>query len=90
MQYPAIFSWGFVTIEGPKPENVEKTRFSMIFKAFGWSEKVAESTDKHTNPPNKKLITKVSGVNPGYGMTPVALVLSAITILKEADKMPDK
>lgn len=90
MQYPAIFSFGYVTFEGPKEEELEKSHFSIIFKVFGWSEKAAEPTDKHTNPPNKKLITKVSGVNPGYGFTTTALVLSAVTILKEADKMPDK
>nr|XP_012220066.1 PREDICTED: saccharopine dehydrogenase-like oxidoreductase [Linepithema humile]XP_012220067.1 PREDICTED: saccharopine dehydrogenase-like oxidoreductase [Linepithema humile] len=89
LKYPAIFSGGYVTFEDPKPEKMEKTRFSMTFKALGWSEKVTEPTDKHTDPPNKKLITKVSAVNPAYGMTTIALVLSAITILKEADKMPD-
>lgn len=61
-----------------------------MFKARGWSEKLSETTDKHTNPPNKDLIAKVSGDCPGYGATAIMLILSAVTILKENDKMPDK
>lgn len=68
----------------------EQTHFSITFKALGWTEKLAAPTDKHTDPPNKKVITKVSGVSPAYNMTSITLILSAITILKEADKMPDK
>lgn len=71
-------------------ETQKQTHFSTTFKALGWTEKLAESTDKHTDPPNKKVITKVSAASPGYEMTSTALILSAITILKEADKMPDK
>lgn len=38
---------------------------------------------------DKKIITKVTGDNPGYGATCVALLLTATTILKEQTKMPD-
>lgn len=68
----------------------KQTHFSVTLKALGWTEKLAEPTDEHTNAPNKKVITKVSGVSPGYDMTSITLILSAITILKEADKIPDK
>lgn len=34
------------------------------------------------------MITKVSGTDPAYGATCVMLLLSAITILKESDKIP--
>ncbi|XP_020299877.1 saccharopine dehydrogenase-like oxidoreductase [Pseudomyrmex gracilis] len=89
LRYPALFSCGYVTREGPNPESLERTRFSVTCKALGWTEKLTEPTFEHTDPPNKKVIIKVSGVNPGYGATTIMLVLSAITILKEADKMPD-
>ncbi|XP_015599596.1 saccharopine dehydrogenase-like oxidoreductase [Cephus cinctus] len=89
LKHPKFFSAGFVSHEGPKPETMENTHFSITFKASGWTEKLAEPTDKHQEPPNKDLITKVSGVNPAYGATCTALLLSAITILKEADKIPD-
>lgn len=89
-QYPSLFSGGFISREAPDPKMCEKTSFSMTFKALGWTEKLAESTDKHTDPPNKTVITKVSGVAPAYGTTTNAVILAAITILKEVDKMPDK
>lgn len=38
---------------------------------------------------NKKIITKVTGKNPGYGATCVALLLAATTILNEKTKMPE-
>lgn len=89
LKYPALFSFGFISHENPKWETQKQTHFSVTFKALGWTEKLAEPTDEHTNAPNKKVITKVSGVSPGYDMTSIALILSAITILKEADKIPD-
>lgn len=73
-----------------KPEELDKIKFSITFKAEGWTEKLVEPTDKHKDPPNKVLITKVSGTNPGYGATCTMLLLSAITILKESDKIPVK
>lgn len=62
----------------------------MTFKACGWTEKLAEPTDKHTNPPNKTVITKITGDSPGYQMTSILAILSAITVLNEIDKIPDK
>lgn len=76
--------------EGPKPELMDNTHFSITFIAKGWTEKLSEPTDQHKDPPNKELITKVTGTNPGYGATCTTLLMSAIMILKESDKMPDK
>ncbi|CAL1685659.1 unnamed protein product [Lasius platythorax] len=89
LKYPALFSCGFVSHESPKLETQEQSRFSITFKALGWTEKLAEPTDKHTDPPNKKVITKVSSAFGGYDVTSIASILSAITILKETDKIPD-
>ncbi|XP_076761102.1 GTP cyclohydrolase punch [Xylocopa sonorina] len=88
LKYPSFFSGGYVSREGGKPDELEETHFSIKFKAEGWTEKLTEPTDKHKVPPNKVMITKVSGDNPGYGATCAMLLLSAITILKESDKMP--
>jgi len=68
----------------------KSTHFSLTFKASGWTEKLSEPTDEHTDPPNKKVITKVSGDSPAYEMTSTAAILSATTILNETDKIPDK
>lgn len=78
--------------EGPTEETMRNTKFSITFYGKGWpkEEALAESTDTHTDPPTKTLITKVSGTNPGYGATCVSLLLSATTILKENALMPGK
>lgn len=69
---------------------MEKSFFSITLKADGWKDKLAEPTDKHTEPVNKEMITKVSGTNPGYGATCTMLMASALTVLREAEKMPNK
>ncbi|EZA51718.1 hypothetical protein DMN91_003609 [Ooceraea biroi] len=89
LRYPRLFSCGFVSRDGPDAKTLDQMHFSVTLKALGWTEKLAEPTDNHTDPPNKTVITKVSGDSPAYGMTSTALVLTAVTILKEKDKMPD-
>ncbi|XP_076176618.1 saccharopine dehydrogenase-like oxidoreductase [Ptiloglossa arizonensis] len=89
LKYPTLFSWGTVSHEGPNAALMENTHFSITFKAEGWTEKVAEPTDKHKDPPNKLVISEISGVNPAYGATCTMLLLCAITILKESDKIPE-
>lgn len=114
LKYPKLFSLGTVSHEGPSEEQMENTNFSLTFYGNGWpkEEKLAEGSDKHTNKPTKRLVTRVFCKDPGmtvkchvhvvpfvnksnysnslgYGSTSVALLLSALTILKETDKLPD-
>lgn len=86
--YPKIFSLGFVSHDGPTEESMENTKFEMVFNGQGWKEKLTEPTDQYKEPMNKKVVTKVTGTNPGYGATCVALLLAATTILKEKSKIP--
>lgn len=90
LNYPKIFSLGFASHEGPSEEKSNAVHFKITIKANGWpsSEKLAEPTDQFKDPPSKNMIAKVTGQNPGYGATCVALLLSAVTILQDSDKMP--
>lgn len=88
LRYPKIFSLGFVSHEGPSEEEMEGTTFTMSMHGKGWAEKLSSPTDQYTEPPNKEVTIRVSGTNPGYGATCVALLLSATTILKEMEAMP--
>ncbi|CAK1541230.1 unnamed protein product [Leptosia nina] len=83
LKYPSFFSFGAITRSGPSEEVMNGTVFSFLLLGVGWP----EGADLNT-PPTKKLTVKVSGVNPGYGATVVAVLFSAITILKEKEKMP--
>nr|XP_014097689.2 saccharopine dehydrogenase-like oxidoreductase [Bactrocera oleae] len=90
LKYPKVFSLGFASHEGPPEALMEQTHFSFIMRAKGWpsSERLSEPTDHYTVPPTKTLTVKVSGSNPGYGATCVALLSTAVIILKENDKLP--
>ncbi|KAK2582606.1 hypothetical protein KPH14_004894 [Odynerus spinipes] len=87
LKYPGLFTLGYITHEPPKEDSLNNAHISLIFLARGWKEKLSEPTDVHADPPNKEMVTKVSGTN-AYVITAVALILSAVTILKESDKMP--
>lgn len=88
LDHPKLFSCGFVSHEGPTEEMMKNTHFKFTFFAEGWKEKLAEPADQHAEPMNKKVTAQVKGQNPGYGATCTALILSALTILKDHDKMP--
>lgn len=90
LKFPKIFSLGFCSHEGPSEKMMENTEFAIFFKGEGWDkdEKLLEANDQYKSPPTKKMVTKVTGINPGYGATCVSLILCATTILREGDKMP--
>lgn len=90
LKYPRFFSLGLVSHEGPSDEAMNNTQFSTYFEGRGWEEKLSDPREKYAYPPNKLIRTKVTGTNPGYGATCVALLLSARTILEETEKMPGK
>lgn len=79
---------GLISHEEPSEQTLNRLKLSFTFLARGWTEKLSEPTDVHSDPPNKEMVTRVSGVNP-YTITAVAVMLSALTILKESDKMPE-
>lgn len=90
LNYPGLFSGGLASRSGPSEESMERTYFKMTFKASGWlkSDRLAESSNQYTESPTKTLMVRVSGMNPGYGATCVAVLSAALTILRESDKMP--
>lgn len=92
LDYPQIFSFGSVTHDEINEEKMNKTAFKFTFIGEGWSkdQQLAESTDQHSEPPNKTIMTRVTGTNPGYGATCVSLLVSAKTVILETDKIPGK
>lgn len=89
LKYPERFSFGYISREGPSEEAMATSEFNTRFIVSGWSKELTESTDKHNTDVNQALFAEVSARNPGYGATCTALVLAGITVLKEADKMPN-
>lgn len=93
LKYPKLFSMGFISHEGPSEAKMENTFFSLTIKAMGWpytdrSSQINTSKQIFPDSPSKSLMVRISGQNPGYGATCVALLCSALMILREKDKMP--
>ncbi|XP_026333461.1 saccharopine dehydrogenase-like oxidoreductase [Hyposmocoma kahamanoa] len=84
LDHPRFFSLGIVSRSGPSEAVMANSHFRFSLFASGWS----RGRDLDGNQPDKTLAAVVSGVNPGYGATVTGLLLSAVTILKELDKMP--
>lgn len=70
LKYPKIFSLGFVSHDGPSEETMKNSKFSITFFGQGWpkEEALSEPTDQHTTPPSKKIVTRVTGTNPGKNL----------------------
>ncbi|XP_075146914.1 saccharopine dehydrogenase-like oxidoreductase [Haematobia irritans] len=85
LKYPHIFSRGIMTHEGPSESNRKAVEFSYVLKAKGWSPNTPQSES-----PNKKLVVRVSGKDPCYGVTSNCLLMCAKVILLEHENMPGK
>ncbi|KAF5282099.1 hypothetical protein FQR65_LT14417 [Abscondita terminalis] len=87
-KHPKVFSLGLFSREGPSKQAMQSASFSMTFSGKGWKEKLSEADDSYDSPPTDSIICKVSGYDPGYGVTCSAVTLAAIVILEELDKLP--
>lgn len=87
LSYPKLFSFGLADQNGPSEERNAKTVYEQYFVADGWREKF-EIDSEIKIPMNKQVVTRVICTNPFYGAASKAVLLSAITILKECNKMP--
>ncbi|XP_013142383.1 PREDICTED: saccharopine dehydrogenase-like oxidoreductase [Papilio polytes] len=81
IRHPKLFTFGAVT-DDVKEEVMDNTHFQMELHGEGW-----EKGSDETAPPNKKMVAKVRGTNPGYGATVVALLHAALT-LHHPQRMP--
>jgi len=88
LTYPKIFSFGLASHEGPSEASMRAAKFTMHLFGKGWTDKIAEATDNPSSKPDKDIYVRVSGSNPGYGFTCVALLLSAVMLLKDPSKLP--
>ncbi|XP_074660524.1 saccharopine dehydrogenase-like oxidoreductase [Tubulanus polymorphus] len=86
-KYPRIFSLGMFSHEGPTREQVQGASFSMTFIGKGWDTKLPGMED-HKEPPNKTMVLKITGPEPGYIATSTLMVQAAVVVLKETSKLP--
>lgn len=90
LDYPEFFSAGWFSKKSPPEEKIQKSWFQITLYGEGWKEKLTDKDDQYTKPCDKCIVGRVKGKNPGYGATCVCLVMSAIIIATENDKLPGK
>ena len=88
LNYPELFSFGFTSREGPSEEQNANTVFELILIGEGWNETFEDPLTDISIPVNKKMTCRITCINPLYGVASKAVLLSAVSILNEFDKMP--
>lgn len=85
LKYPRVFSYGMFTHEGPSEQQMAETTFAFTNIGRGYAAGAPTSPDQQ---PDKQVITRVSGPEPGYIACSVFIVQAAITLLEEQGKLP--
>lgn len=90
LKHPEAFSLGGASRAEIKEEKMYKQEFKFTLIGHGWPKgsELSEPTDQYKDPPTKKIVVHVTGVNPGYGATCICLLIAAKTVITETDKMP--
>lgn len=87
-KYPRFFSFGAVSTEGVPRKILENRTFSNTIIGYGWDEKLDDVDRQHDDKPTRKIITRVSGPDPGYIGTSRLLVHSGMTLLFDKSHLP--
>ncbi|XP_004537189.1 saccharopine dehydrogenase-like oxidoreductase [Ceratitis capitata] len=81
---PKLFTRGYMSHEGPVAVNRAAQKFQMTFRTKGWTEGQQLSEE-----PKQELLTRISALDPFYGMTALSILVAAKIVLKEPEKMPN-
>ncbi|XP_036611166.1 saccharopine dehydrogenase-like oxidoreductase [Trichosurus vulpecula] len=84
VKFPWLFSFGYVSQQGPTQKQMDDASFTFTFFGQGYS---PDHTTKHGKP-NIKICTQVKGPEAGYVATPIAMVQAALTLLKDTSELP--
>eukprot|EP00474_Spongospora_subterranea_P009850 CRZ10308.1 hypothetical protein [Spongospora subterranea] len=84
LQFPELFSCGFVSRSGPDVHQIRTTSFVLKFFGKGYSSFGIESS----KDPDISIQATVVGPEPGYVTTPICAVQSAFVLLKERERLP--
>lgn len=86
LRFPEIFSFGVFSKKGPSIEQMEASSFSLTFLSKGYTDE-SHVTNCPSLPPNRQVVTSVTGPEPGYVATPIILVECAFVVLKNRNKL---
>ncbi|XP_034828511.1 saccharopine dehydrogenase-like oxidoreductase isoform X1 [Maniola hyperantus] len=88
LDYPRLCSFGVVTHDDLVEGVMDDLLFQYEMLGEGWE----KGSDVDSSPPNRKVVGRVSvsGADPAYVGTAVVVIFSALAILQESDKMPNR
>ncbi|VDK42247.1 unnamed protein product [Anisakis simplex] len=86
-KHPDLCSFNMFKASGPTEQQIEQASFTYWLFGEGWDDKLPPG-EQHSTPPNKKVTVRCDGPDAGYIATSACIISSALTVLKDADKMP--
>nr|XP_002125674.1 saccharopine dehydrogenase-like oxidoreductase [Ciona intestinalis] len=86
LNHPKFFTLGLFSHEGPTKQQLKESSFNIVMFGEGYPTGSFDSNKK----PKKKITVKVSGPEPGYVATPIAIVQSALCIIQEKQNLPKR
>nr|GME08998.1 probable mitochondrial saccharopine dehydrogenase-like oxidoreductase At5g39410 [Ipomoea batatas] len=86
MKFPAVFSLGLFSKDGPTEEEVASASFKLWFVGRGYSD--ASLASKEGKKPDMEIITRVTGPEIGYSATPIILIQCALVLLSQRHELP--
>ncbi|KAJ3081803.1 hypothetical protein HDU99_004624 [Rhizoclosmatium hyalinum] len=82
LKYPGFFSMGLFKKTPPTPKQIAETTFTETFMAKGFKRAVTAAEVDAKAVPDYEIIAQVHGPEGGYVTTPIAVICSALQILK--------
>lgn len=86
LAYPRVFSCGVFSHAGPSEEQIAQTSFDMTFYGRGFSDAAAASAPGAR--PDREVVTRVSGPEPGYIACGIFVAEAALVLLEEPARLP--
>lgn len=87
-KYPRFFSFGAVSRDGVPKSDLKKVTFTHTISGFGFERSHGDPERYSGQVPLKRIVTQISGPDPGYTSTSRFLVHAGITLLKDRSKLP--
>ncbi|KAL2653396.1 hypothetical protein R1flu_021524 [Riccia fluitans] len=84
LQYPELFSLGFVRKDGPEQSAIDASTFQIWYEGRGFS----SSSRKGKKKSDVQVLTSVCGPDLGYVSTPICAVQAALIILDLRTSLP--
>eukprot|EP00607_Mallomonas_marina_P007740 CAMPEP_0182416502 /NCGR_PEP_ID=MMETSP1167-20130531/809_1 /TAXON_ID=2988 /ORGANISM="Mallomonas Sp, Strain CCMP3275" /LENGTH=458 /DNA_ID=CAMNT_0024589319 /DNA_START=53 /DNA_END=1426 /DNA_ORIENTATION=- len=88
LSYPETFTGGIFSHKGPTPTQLQHTSFTMKFFAKGYltEEKKETESEEREREYEREVIACVSGLEPGYIVTPSVFLALADELLEQREK----